>query len=84
MDEIFRLADRATILRDGRHVITAPMSELTLESMIAHIVGRRSRGFSDVTRGTAVIGEVLLEARGLSGLHNPKQVDLILRHGEAK
>ena len=32
MDEIFRIADRATILRDGKHVITAPMSEFTLES----------------------------------------------------
>ena len=31
MDEITRIADRATILRDGRHVVTAPMSELTLD-----------------------------------------------------
>ena len=42
MDEIARIADRATILRDGRHVITAPLSELPLETMIEHIVGRRS------------------------------------------
>ncbi len=53
MDEIFKIADRATILRDGRHVVTAPLSEFTLESMIEHIVGRRSRGFSDVERETA-------------------------------
>ena len=82
MDEIFKLADRATILRDGRHVITAEMADLTLDSMIAHIVGRRSRGFSDVTRQTATVGEVLLEARGLSGLHKPRAVDLTLRRGE--
>ena len=67
MDEIFRIADRATILRDGKHIITAPMSEFTLESMIAHIIGRRSRGFSDVVREAATIGETLLEARGVSG-----------------
>ena len=30
MDEITQIADRATILRDGKHVVTAPMSELTL------------------------------------------------------
>ena len=82
MDEIFRLADRATILRDGKHVITAPMGELTLDSMIAHIVGRRSRGFSDVTRQAASVGEPLLEARGLSGLHKPHEVDLTLHRGE--
>ncbi|TIP31933.1 MAG: sugar ABC transporter ATP-binding protein, partial [Mesorhizobium sp.] len=51
MDEIARIADRATILRDGRHVITAPLSELPIEAMIEHIVGKRSRGLSDVVRG---------------------------------
>jgi ribose transport system ATP-binding protein len=82
MDEIFRIADRATILRDGKHVITAPLADLTLESMIAHIIGRRSRGFSDVVRETAEIGETLLEARGVSGKQKPKGIDLALRRGE--
>jgi ribose transport system ATP-binding protein len=82
MDEIFRIADRATILRDGKHIITAPMADLTLESMIGHIIGRRSRGFSDVVRETATIGEVLLEARGLSGAGKPVDIDLTLRRGE--
>jgi ribose transport system ATP-binding protein len=82
MDEIFRIADRATILRDGKHIVTAPMAEFTLESMIAHIIGRRSRGFSDVVRETASIGEVLLEARGLSGASKPAGIDLALHRGE--
>ena len=82
MDEIFRIADRATILRDGKHVITAPMSEFTLESMIAHIIGRRSRGFSDVVRETATVGEALLEARGVSGATKPAGIDLDLHRGE--
>ena len=51
MEEITQIADRATILRDGRHVVTAPLSDLPLEKMIEYIVGRRSRGFSDVVRG---------------------------------
>ena len=82
MDEIFRIADRATILRDGKHIVTAPMSDFTLESMIAHIIGRRSRGFSDVTRETATIGEALLEARSLSGVEKPFDVNLTLHRGE--
>ncbi len=82
MDEIFRIADRATILRDGKHIITAPMSEFTLESMIAHIIGRRSRGFSDVVREAASVGETLLEARGVSGAIKPAGIDLELRSGE--
>ena len=82
MDEIFRIADRATILRDGKHIVTAPMSDFTLDSMIAHIIGRRSRGFSDVTRETATLGEALLETRNLSGEHKPRAVDITLHRGE--
>ena len=40
MEEIFRLADRITVLRDGRHVVTAPASELDPEKLVAHMVGR--------------------------------------------
>ena len=82
MDEIFRIADRATILRDGKHIVTAAMSDLTLESMIAHIIGRRSRGFSDVTRETATLGERLLETRNLSGEQKPRDVNITLHRGE--
>lgn len=82
MDEIFRIADRATILRDGKHIITAAMSEFTLDSMIAHIIGRRSRGFSDVTRETTTLGEALLETRNLSGEQKPREVNITLHRGE--
>ena len=40
--EVKRLCDRATILRDGQHVITAPMADLPIDVMIEHIVGKRS------------------------------------------
>ena len=82
MDEITRIADRATILRDGRHVVTAPMSELTLDRIIEYIVGRRSRGFSDVKRLNASRGTPLLEVRSLSGPRKPISVDLTLYAGE--
>ncbi|WP_062017994.1 sugar ABC transporter ATP-binding protein [Aureimonas sp. AU4] len=82
MDEIFRIADRASVLRDGRHVVTGPMADFTLDSLIAHIIGRRSRGFSDVVRETATVGETILEARSLVGEHKPAGVDLTLRRGE--
>ena len=82
MDEITRIADRATILRDGRHVVTAPMSELTLDKIIEYIIGRRSRGFSDVKRLSASRGVPLLETRGLSGSRKPVSVDLTLYAGE--
>jgi ribose transport system ATP-binding protein len=82
MDEIARIADRATILRDGRHVITAPLSELPIETMIEHIVGKRSRGLSDVRREAHAIGDTLLELRNVSGEHIPRNVDLTVHRGE--
>ena len=82
MDEIARIADRATILRDGKHVITAPLVDLPIDVMIEHIVGKRSRGLADVARGDAARGEVLLEVANLSGLHKPHNVSFTLHRGE--
>jgi ribose transport system ATP-binding protein len=83
MDEIFKIADVATILRDGRHVVTAPLSEFTLQSMIERIVGRQSSGFHDLVRGeVAALGEPLVELRGVSGPRKPRNVDLVVRRGE--
>ena len=82
MDEIARIADRATIFRDGKHVITAPMADLPIDVMIEHIVGKRSKGLSDVQRGDALRGEVLLEVRNLTGAHKPDNVSFTLHRGE--
>ena len=82
MDEIARIADRATIFRDGKHVITAPMADLPIDVMIEHIVGKRSKGLSDVHRGDTARGEVLLEVRNLSGAHKPHNISFTLHRGE--
>lgn len=82
MDEIARIADRATILRDGRHVITAPLSELPIDTMIEHIVGKRSKGLSDVAREHAQVGEALLELVNVSGVHKPQNVTMTVHRGE--
>ncbi len=41
LDEVFRLADRVTVLRDGRNVITAPVSEITPNELVMKIVGHQ-------------------------------------------
>ena len=40
LDEIMRLADRITVLRDGTHIITEAKENMTIEKMISHMVGR--------------------------------------------
>jgi ABC-type sugar transport system ATPase subunit len=39
LDEVFEIADRVTILKDGRRVITAPISELNVDQMVRMMVG---------------------------------------------
>ena len=41
MDEVFEIADRVTVLRDGKHVATVPITELDHESLVELIVGHR-------------------------------------------
>jgi ABC-type sugar transport system ATPase subunit len=40
LEETFRLADRVTVLRDGKHVATLPVRGLTRRELVRHIVGK--------------------------------------------
>ena len=63
LGEVFDLCDTATVLRDGRHVITTPTTDLTTADLIRHMVGRTVTLFPKVE---TAIGDVLLEVEGLS------------------
>jgi len=82
MDEIMRIADRATIMRDGRRAVTAPLGELSLATIIEHIIGHASRGLGEIERGGETRGEALVELRNASGARKPRNVDLIIHRGE--
>jgi rhamnose transport system ATP-binding protein len=59
LDELFRIADRVTVLRDGAVIGTEPMAEIDRPKMIRMMVGRElSSVFPKVT---VPIGEVALE-----------------------
>ncbi|MEP6812463.1 MAG: ATP-binding cassette domain-containing protein, partial [Actinomycetota bacterium] len=40
LEEIFAICQRITVMRDGRHVLTQPVEELTVQSVIRAMVGR--------------------------------------------
>ena len=82
MDEIARIADRATILRDGKHVITDQIKMLPTQTMIEFIVGKRSKGLADVQRGYTSKGDVLLELCNVAGTEKPNDVSLTIHRGE--
>ena len=64
LDEVTALADRVTVLRDGRNVVTAPIGEMDRDRMIAAMVGRQTA--AGVAASGARDGAAVLEVRGLS------------------
>jgi rhamnose transport system ATP-binding protein len=79
LDEVFELCDRATVLRDGKHVVTAATSELTPAGLVRHMVGRTVELFPKVE---SPIGDVLLEVDGLSRGEAFRDVTFAVRSGE--
>ncbi len=65
LEEIFEIADRVTVIRDGEHISTRPISEVTSDGMIAEMVGREVGNYFTKTPGT-VTDKVVLEVRDLT------------------
>lgn len=80
MEEIFRIADDITIIRDGKSIISGKVSEFTSDSIITHMVGRSIENI--YPKETVPIGEVVFEARNLSADGMFKNVSLEVRKGE--
>jgi ribose transport system ATP-binding protein len=64
IDEVMELADRVTVLRDGSHIATAPIAELSRGGIIRAMVGREIAA-SDRAR-SARGGETILSVRDLT------------------
>ncbi|MBI3764648.1 MAG: sugar ABC transporter ATP-binding protein [Chloroflexi bacterium] len=63
MEEVFEIADRVTVLRDGKKISSAPRAEVTPESAIRDMVGRKVEEF--FAKSQAQRGDRLLSTRGL-------------------
>jgi rhamnose transport system ATP-binding protein len=61
--EVFEIADRVSVFRDGRHISTRPTGEVTEESMVREMVGRDPSEF--FVRTPHPPGEVVLAVSGL-------------------
>ncbi len=80
MEEIFRIADVVTVLRDGRHIATLDIGELDENRLIALMVGRELNAAPP--QSVAEQGEAALEVRGLSKPGVFSQVSFTVRRGE--
>lgn len=80
LDEIFRLADAVTVLRDGKHISTNAIEAVTRESLIEDMIGRRLENV--FPERVDKRGEPVLHAEGLSAGNLLKNVTFTLHRGE--
>ena len=83
MEEIFRVADRVTVLRDGRLVATTAVADITAEQLIEQIVGRRMESALEwKSRDVPRDAVPLLEVRDLAVKPRLHGVSMDLHRGE--
>jgi ribose transport system ATP-binding protein len=79
LEEVFRIADRVTILRDGYKISTYYRDELTEQKLIKDMVGRDASAF--YKRENVPIGEIIFEVKNITG-NGVKNISFNLRRGE--
>ena len=81
MEEILRISDDITVMRDGTHIVTEPAESFTMDRIIKLMVGRELR--ERFPENDAEIGDVVLEVKGISSRYNAvKDVSFKVRRGE--
>ncbi|MCQ0010203.1 sugar ABC transporter ATP-binding protein [Actinomadura madurae] len=88
LDELFRVCDRVTVLRDGRMVHTGVLADLDRLRLVSLMLGRdmaevRAEGLTKFSGDHERTGDVpVLEARGLTRRHQLHDVSVTVRPGE--
>ena len=80
MEEVFEIADRVTILRDGQFISSAPASQVTPEGAIRDMVGRELEEF--FAKHQTERGERLMSVRNLSKSNVFAGIDFEVYRGE--
>lgn len=81
MEEILRISDEVTVMRDGKHIATRPSQEITTDEIIRLMVGRElSKRYPEKNK---ILGDTLLEVVGLSSKYSSlSDISFTLREGE--
>jgi ribose transport system ATP-binding protein len=83
MDEVYRIADRITILRDGRRLFTRALSDVTPAEIVEGIVGQQIEGeLAYRQRQRPADGPPVLQARDLRSGRRVRGVSFDLHAGE--
>ena len=81
MEEILRISDDITVMRDGTHIATRPATEMTMDEIIRLMVGRPLQNRFPEKKNKP--GKTVLEVSQLCGMYTPlRDISFTLRSGE--
>lgn len=80
MDEIFRLSDRVTVMRDGKKIKTLNTDETNLDELVKLMVGRELKE-TYPPRSDCILEDVLLDVKNLTG-NGVSDISFQIRKGE--
>jgi simple sugar transport system ATP-binding protein len=80
LPEVFSISDRVTVMRDGRHILTSPTAETTINQIIEAMLGKAL--VEEFPKAQTERGELLFEVKGLTSGNKVKAVDIQLHRGE--
>ena len=66
LEELFRITDRVTVMRDGKEIVTEFTKELTQEKLVKYMVGREMK--ERFPKGIRTPGEVIFKVENLQAL----------------
>jgi ribose transport system ATP-binding protein len=81
LDEIFKVCQRVTVMRNGRVAGAGRISDVTHGQVVDWMIGEGSN-HQPIARDSAQIGDTALEVRGLTREGVLTDIDLTLRRGE--
>ncbi len=80
IEEVKQVADRVTVLRDGKVIGTSDVASITTDEIITQMVGRQVAEL--YPRSKRQPGEVILDIEDLAGFDKPSSASLQLHRGE--
>ena len=81
LEEIFRLSDRITVLRDGQYVTTLNTNETNQDELVKYMVGRQLTEIYPARDPKCIKDEVIFEAKNVSG-NGDKNISFKIHKGE--
>ncbi len=81
LDDVFRVADRITVLKDGKLVASLEASKTNPDTIVGLMVGR-DVSYAQVPRNEAIAQKTIMEIRGYSRGNAVRDVSLQVRTGE--